>query len=198
MATLLWSGNFPRGNQRESRNHLCVQSSLLQRNYPVQTPTSLRAQVPWPSPHTTCKAFQFAAHFVLDIKVERAQASENDMSHDVLWKNKLSQAKESPHPQNPTPPCTSLVKSISKRASMSVKHKKVNKSSSFYLKWNTEQIVSSFTCRKFAHSQALTVTAQITCWSVILYNNNLRKQTHYFQTLWFFHFVLFGCRAPEA
>lgn len=110
MATLLWSGNFPRGNQRESRNHLCVQFSLLQRNYPVQTPTSLRAQVPWPSPHTTCKAFQFAAHFVLDIKVERAQASENDMSHDVLGKNKLSQAKESPHPQNPIPPCTSLVR----------------------------------------------------------------------------------------
>lgn len=59
---------------------------------------------------------------------------------------------------------------------MSVKHKTVNKSSSFYLKRYTEQIVSSFTCRKFAHSQALTATAQITCRSVMLYNNNLRKQ----------------------
>lgn len=68
-ATRLWSGNFPGGNQRESRNHLCVQSSPLQRNYPVQTPTFLGAEPPWPSPRSTCcKASQFAAHFVLDIK----------------------------------------------------------------------------------------------------------------------------------
>lgn len=177
MATLLWSGNFPRGNQRESRNHLCVQSSLLQRNYPVQTPTSLRAQVPWPSPHTTCKAFQFAAHFVLDIKVERAQASENDMSHDVLGKNKLSQAKEGPHPQNPTPPCTSLVKSISKRASMSVKHKKVNKSSSFYLKWNTEQKLFPHLLVESLHTARLLLwlhrlPADLLFFTIIIWENN--------------------------
>lgn len=72
-ATRLWSGNFPGGNQQESRNHLCVQSSPLQRNYPVQTPTFLGAEPPWPSPRSTCcKASQFAAHFVLDIKKKRS------------------------------------------------------------------------------------------------------------------------------
>lgn len=99
-ATRLWSGNFPGGNQWESRNHLCVQSSPLQRNYPVQTPTFLGAEPPWPSPRSTCcKASQFAAHFVLDIKkkVERAGAAENNTHwhiHEFQWKTKGAAGKE--------------------------------------------------------------------------------------------------------
>lgn len=94
MATLLWSGNFPGGHQWERRNHLCVQSSLLQRNYPAQTPTSLGAWLPWPSPRSTCcKASQFAAHFVLDIKVEWVWVLENN----VHWQIHEFQRKTNGH-----------------------------------------------------------------------------------------------------
>lgn len=46
---------------------------------PHKPPTSQAAEPPRPSPSSTCrKASQFAAHFVLDIKVEQVRASENN------------------------------------------------------------------------------------------------------------------------
>lgn len=65
---------------------------------PHTPPASLGTELPWPSPRSTCcKASQFAAHFVLDIKVERVRASDNNMHwhlHEFQWKTNRAQGKE--------------------------------------------------------------------------------------------------------
>ena len=93
-AAPLRSGNFPRGNQWENRDHLLyvLPPPYCKEIILYKPPTSAGAALPWPSPRSTCyKASQFAAYFVLDIKAERVRPSENNLNwhiHEFQWKNK--------------------------------------------------------------------------------------------------------------